>query len=271
LSETTLVKITDDVLCEIHHGLVVFLVSLDIVLSTTSDTICHKTIKQRLESKFSINGIALQCFQFYLSGRTYSVHVGSSSSLPVPVSAGVPEVSVLRPLLFTVYVSPISWLIDHCHTGCHVYAEDTQLFNNAMRASVHDDINWLVQCVKALQIWFLHSGQLLNTDESEVIFFGTREQLHLTDFPTLISIAGYIIPVSQVLKILDMKLDSMLLFNDRLSDVVHTCSFQMCALGHIHRYMSLDVTRSVAFSIVSSQIDYCNGLVHCMSSGAVLY
>jgi len=155
---------------EIDHGSVVSLVSLDI--SATFNTICHKTTIQRLELEFDIAGTALQWFQSYLSGRTYSVRVGSTSSSPVSVSSGVPQGSVLGPLLFTVYVSPIGRLIQSCQVGYHAYADDTQLFT-ALKTSVQDNISRLVQCVETLQTWFWHNGLLLNPDKSEVISLGT--------------------------------------------------------------------------------------------------
>jgi hypothetical protein len=263
-TETALIKIMDDILSEIDHGSVVSLVSLDI--SAAFDTISHKTIIKRLEDEFGIVGTALLWFQSYLSDRTFSVRVGSTSSSAVPVSTGVPQGSVLGPLLFTVYVSPIGRLIESCHIGYHAYADDTQLFT-ALRTSVQDNIDRLVHCVETLQLWFWHNGLLLNPDKSEVIFFGTRQRLHSTGLPTSISIAGNVIAVSTTLKILGVKLDSTLSFNDHVNDVVRVCNYHMRALRHIRRYMSKDVAKSVAFSIVGSRIDYCNSLLYDMGTG----
>ena len=123
-----------------------------------------------------------------------------------------------------------------------------------MKASIHD-INRLVQSVEALLIWFWHNGLLLNPDKSEVICFGTRQRLHSTDLPASIAIAGNIILVSPIIKILGVKLHSTLSFDDRVSDVVRACNYHMRALRHIHRYMSRDVARSVVFSIDCSRID----------------
>jgi hypothetical protein len=82
-TETALVKVVDDILCEIDCGSAVSLVSLDI--SAAFDTICHNTILQRLEHEFGIVGMSLQWFQSYLSDRTFSVRVGSTSCRPVQV------------------------------------------------------------------------------------------------------------------------------------------------------------------------------------------
>ena len=109
-TETALVKIMDSILQDIDSGSVVSLMSLDI--SAAFDTICHHTLLLRLEHDFSIWGNILSWFQSYLSGRTFSVRVGPSSGTPVLLHTGVPQDSVLGPLLFTVYVSPIGRLIE---------------------------------------------------------------------------------------------------------------------------------------------------------------
>ena len=100
-----------------------------------------------------------------------------------------------------------------------------------------------------------------------MIFFGTRQRLHSTNLPTSISIAGNVISVSSTVKILGVKLDSTLSFSDHVNDVVRGCNYQMRALRHIRRYMSRDVARSIAFSIVGSRLDYCNCLLYDMGTG----
>ena len=95
----------------------------------------------------------------------------------------MPQGSVLGPLLFTVYVSPIGRLIENCNISYHAYADDTQLFT-ALTSSVGNNINRLVSCVESLQSWFWHNGLLLNPDKSEIIFFGTRQRLRSTQLPS---------------------------------------------------------------------------------------
>ena len=124
-----------------------------------------------------------------------------------------------------------------------------------------------MQCVETLQTWFWHNGLLLNPDKSEVIFFGTRQRLHSTNLPTSISIAGNVITVSPTLKILGVKLDSTLSFSEYVSDIVRVCNYHMRALRHIRRYMSQDVAKAVAFSIVGSRLDYCNCLLYNAGTG----
>src|SRR6218665_1446099 len=67
-------------------------------------------------------------FKSYLSSRSFSVKASNHSSQPLPLSFGVPQGSVLGPLLFILYTTPLSHLIKSSSVDHHLYADDTQLF-----------------------------------------------------------------------------------------------------------------------------------------------
>jgi retron-type reverse transcriptase len=86
-------------------------VSLD--LSAAFDTIDHSLLLSRLQTSFGISGTARSWLASYLSNRSQFVCIGQSSSLPVSFDSGVPQGSVLGPILFSVYISPIGKLISN--------------------------------------------------------------------------------------------------------------------------------------------------------------
>ena len=98
-------------------------------LSAAFDTIDHSILFHRLYECYGINGLALSWFKSYLSDRTQSVKVGSVLSHPMDLKFGVPQGSVLGPLLFSMYTNPLSSII-RSHRGIkhHFYADDTQLY-----------------------------------------------------------------------------------------------------------------------------------------------
>ncbi len=127
-TETALIKIVNDILTSIDTGSVVALVGLDI--SAAFDTVNHQLLLGRLESDFGIRGTPLKWIGSYLQHRTFSVRVGqSTSALASLTTSGVPQGSVLGPILFTAYVSPIGRLIDGRGLGYHCYADDTHLYS----------------------------------------------------------------------------------------------------------------------------------------------
>jgi hypothetical protein len=76
-------------------------------LSAAFDTVDHQRLLQRLACTFGVPGSALGLFQSYLSGRTQSVKALGVTSLPTPLSFGVPQGYVIGPSLFSVYTSPV--------------------------------------------------------------------------------------------------------------------------------------------------------------------
>ncbi len=96
-TESALNKIYDDMLSDIDSGSVVAVMSLDI--SAASDAVDHSILLQRLEDEFGIIGVCRDWISSYLTGRTSTVHVGSSVSSVTTAQYGVPQGSVLGPIL----------------------------------------------------------------------------------------------------------------------------------------------------------------------------
>ncbi len=103
ITETALLKVSNDLLQVLDTGSHAVLVLLD--LSAAFNTINHSILLHWLEKLVGIQGIALQWLASYLKDRTFSV--GKYSSLSAPLSCGVPQGSILGPLLFTLYMLPL--------------------------------------------------------------------------------------------------------------------------------------------------------------------
>ena len=97
-------------------------------LSAAFDTIDHDILITHLSSWFGIHGSVLSWFKSYLSSRCFRVKCETDLSSWHTSSCGVPQGSVLGPLLFVMYTTPLSTLISSCSLNYHLYADDTQLF-----------------------------------------------------------------------------------------------------------------------------------------------
>ena len=146
-TETVLVRILNDALTSLDQDKVSALLHLD--LSAAFDTVDHNILLTRLSDVFGIGGTALCWFRSYLLHRKQYVVVDSHKSSETPVHFGVPQGSVLGPVLFTLYTTPLSHLIDSHKLRHEMYADDTQLF----QSSCPGDYNTLTQ---SLQECFRH-------------------------------------------------------------------------------------------------------------------
>ncbi len=124
-TETAVARITNDILASNDSGKVTALVLLD--LSAAFDTIDHEILLARLETEVGIRGTALSWFRSYLTGRTQVVSCNGQVSQSRRVTCGVPQGSVLGPLLFSIYTRPLEQVVKRHSPPCHFYADDTQL------------------------------------------------------------------------------------------------------------------------------------------------
>jgi len=265
-TETALIKITNDILSSIDVGSVVGLVGLDI--SAAFDTVNHGLLIDRLQSDFGVVGIPLKWISSYLQHRVYSVRVGQSTSPSVSSasSSGVPQGSVLGPLLFTAYTSPVGRLITSHGVDYHCYADDTQLYT-ALSVPTQAGLSRLENCTSDLQRWFWQNDLLLNPEKTETIYFGTRQRLH--NLPSSLLVAGCDINTVDTLKTLGVTLDSALSFVPHINNVVRSCNYHLRALRHIRRSLPRHVANTIACSIVGSRVDYCNSLLYGVSSAGL--
>ena len=114
-SETALLRTTDAAYRAADRSEAALIVAFDI--SAAFDTVNHFSLLSHLHNSFSVGGNALPWISSYLSERSQTVHVGSASSTPPRCSCGVPQGSILGPILFTVCTSPVADVADSDHVN----------------------------------------------------------------------------------------------------------------------------------------------------------
>ena len=100
-------------------------------LSAAFDTIDHTILLKRLKHELGINGVVLEWFSSYLSDRTQCVVVDGVRSGDKILKYGVPQGSVLGPVLFTMYMRPLSNIISRFDLLYHFYADDSQIYKSS--------------------------------------------------------------------------------------------------------------------------------------------
>ncbi len=135
---------TNDLLLSSDRGCISLLVLLD--LSAAFDTIDHNIILNRLENFVGISGSALAWFKSYLSDRHKFVAVNEEVSYRSQVHYGVPQGSVLGPLLFTLYMLSLGNINRKYGVSFYCYADDTQLYISSRPVETYQ-IEKLMECI----------------------------------------------------------------------------------------------------------------------------
>ena len=124
-TETALLKVVNDLFLSLNKGNISALALLD--FSSAFDTIDHPILVHHLHTDFGFTDTVLQWFSSYLTDRTQYVSLCNHCSDFAPVHSGVPLGSVLGPMLFTMYIKPLSAIIDSHSIMRHSFADDMQL------------------------------------------------------------------------------------------------------------------------------------------------
>lgn len=228
-------------------------------LSAAFDSVDHDTLLARLHLTYGCTGAVLNWFKSYLTGRTQSVRCSSSSSKYLSVMFGVPQGSVLGPILFLLYVADLILLIRRHQLVPHSYADDTQIYGFCPPKP--EEISALAArlstCSDDIARWMKCNRLQLNTSKTEALWCSSSRRQH--EIPTNdVRIAdAYIHPVPSV-RNLGVQFDSTLSMSDHVSKTVCTCFAALRRIrsvrGSLSRKSLLDLVRA----LVISRVDYSN-------------
>ena len=166
-TETTLLTPHDYIIRAISQQQVTGLCLID--LSAALITIDHSILLQRLKSWFGINNTVLSWIQSYLSSRSFTVNINNIKSSPFQLLYGVPQGSVLRPLLFILYTTPLSHIISRSSVNHKLYADDTQLFLSFSPRNFPQNIQLLQNTISEISSWM--ASNFLSLNSSKLNFY----------------------------------------------------------------------------------------------------
>ena len=219
-------------------------------LQKAFDTVNHNILLSKL-NYYGIRGIANDWFSSYLSNRSQYVSIMGFDSSPKNINHGVPQGSVLGPLLFLIYINDLHHAIKH--SKVYHFADDTNLLNiNKSPKQLQKHINF---DLKSLYKWLLANKISLNCSKTELIFF-RRTGDPPPNFIFKIKMNGHKIIPSLYIKYLGIYLDSNLngkYHCDLLLPKLKRANGMLCKARH---YVPSEELKSLYYAIFSSHLVY---------------
>ena len=186
--------------------------------------------------------IVLEWFRSYLYGRVQRINIDDSFSPPHPLTTGVPQGSVLGPLLFSLYVQPLCGIIREHSIHFHNYADDLQLYAHfdLNKSSLESTISRMQDCICNVQSWFSDNKLKMNPDKTLFIAFVPPYYITLVD------------NININIRSSDI--------NVVTSHLMSSCAYQLKLVNSIRASLDVLIAERVVNAIFTSRMEYCNSL-----------
>ncbi len=255
-TETALLKIKDDITIAIGNRKAVLLVLLD--LSAAFDTINHAYLLQVLQS-MGVAGTVLKWFSSYLRFRKQSIVCNGKSSATFDLDCGVPQGSVLGPILFTIYTSSLGKLLSNFGMSYHFYADDTQLYVSFDVKATDIARTAITDCVNAIRGWMRRHHLKMNDSKTEVMYIGNKATLSKFEKEAIVVGDLTVTPESSV-KSLGVLIDERMEMIPHINSVCRTAYIHIRNIARIKQFLTRSTLEILVHAFVTSKLDYCNVL-----------
>ena len=228
------------------------LIQLD--FSAAFDRVNHSGLLFKLQC-VGIGGPILEVFRNFLLDRTQCVKIGGVRSSTIDVVSGVPQGSVLGPLLFLLYIRDLPPLLENTLVG---YADDSTLVASIssprLRPTVSASLN---RDLAVISLWCTRWGMLINSSKTYGMVI-SRSRTLVPSFPDFV-IGGNVVKMVNQLKILGVVVDSKLLFESHVRSVAASASRRIGILRKSRSVFRNDSIVSRCFwSFILPVLEYCS-------------
>ena len=214
-------------------------------LSKAFDCLNHELLTAKLEA-YGFDKESLAYIYSYLSDRKQRTKVNTSFSEWENISSGVPQGSILGPLLFNIYLNDIFYFVHKCDIAN--YADDTTAY------TIDTSLDSLLQCLykdtSVLIKWFKNNYLQMNPDKCKLLISNKNTDVSLT-------LENEVIECNSSVKLLGVTIDSRLSFHEHVCNLCKKANTKLHALARISNYMNQEKLRLLMKSFIESQFSYC--------------
>ena len=267
-TETLILRVIDDILIGFENNSATVMILLD--LSAAFDTVDIDKLLTTLKREIGVRGKALSWFSNYLKNRKQTVMINETVSDPLFVLFGVPQGSVLGPILFNIYIRSLSRLISKCGYITGGYADDNHAMKPFPLSMQFNVISAdIPQLVTTISTWMNKFALKINPDKTEIIVFCPPNIHNELVINGTILADGSCVRFSKSVKNLGVYLDTGLTLRSHIDNVSSHCYLLLRNIGRIRSLLNQNQIETLVHAVISSRIDYCSSIFYGLNKDVI--
>lgn len=260
--ESVLLNITDEWYRAMDENYIILAVFLD--FKRAFETINRDLLIKKLE-KIGMGGTVLKWFQSYLHNRQQKVKYKKCMSQSIQNNFGVPQGTVLGPILFILYVNDIIKCVKNCKIS--LFADDTMIY--IIGKDIENMFNVMNTELQNIFKWLCCNDLCINVDKSKYMLIGSNDKIATIDSKLCIKINSNKIERVNEIKYLGVILDQNLKFNSHADYVMKKMSQKTNFLYRVGSCLSMPTRILLYKSLIAPHIDFCTSLLLNVCKGKV--
>ncbi len=249
---TALTHMMDSWLAALDSGNMVGVAFVD--LSKAFDSVNHNILASKLRS-YGCSSQTVNWFKAYLSGRSQVVHVKGHMSSEESIACGVPQGSILGPLLFLLFVNDLHLHITKCDVN--LYADDTNIY--AIGKTVAEIQANLTEDMSVLSQWCVDNSLNINFVKTMCMLISTsQKRTHLDDTTLHVNVNNVEIPMCTSQKLLGVYVNEVFDWSDNVKEVSKRLNYRLVVLKKIKKYLPEKARIAYCNGCILPHLDYCS-------------
>ena len=249
--QTALLRILEELRIACDHKSIAAIVGIE--LTKAFDCLPHELLLAKLKS-YGLSSGSLLLLRSYLTDRFQRVKIGDTFSDWTRINKGVPQGSVLGPLLFNIFINDLLHISRS--SEINTYADDTQFFTSGqdphtIQLSMQADL-------QSASKWFQSNGMGLNVNKCLSMWVGSNSE------DLALQLRNRNLQLSSSMKLLGITIDNALTFHEHVSDLVRKVSNQLQVLKRHKRLIPTGAKKRLYVSFILPHLNYCSVIwLHC--------